>query len=215
MKFLEAITPSGADRGSEETQTDSTLTFYGTASGGGTHASGVVFTITSSKQYSDIYDFCAKANCADGAYPGTGVIEGTDGNLYRTTAGGDGKCVDLNGCGTVFQITPDGVLTTLYSFDGADGEYPEAGLMQATNGTFYGITTNGRAHGDGTIFSRSTGLGPFVKTVPTAGKVGATVIILGTDLTGRRKALVADKTWLERRSAKPARRPCRGLRQIV
>jgi len=37
---------------------------------------------------------------------------------------------------------------------------------------------------DGTVFSLSVGLGPFVKTLPTSGKVAAGVMILGTDLTG-------------------------------
>jgi len=168
-----------------ETSDDSTLTFYGTASGGGTHASGVVFSITSAKKYSDIYDFCAKKNCADGAYPGAPVIEGTDGNLYGTTTGGNGNshCPSLNGCGTAFALTTKGVLTTLHSFDSTDGDDPSGGLVQATNGTFYGTTFFGGTDGDGTFFSISVGLGPFVETVPTVGAVGSSVIILGTDLT--------------------------------
>ena len=36
----------------------------------------------------------------------------------------------------------------------------------------------------GTVFSLSVGLGPFVETQPTSGKVGAAVKILGTNLTG-------------------------------
>jgi hypothetical protein len=42
----------------------------------------------------------------------------------------------------------------------------------------------GGANNDGTVFSLSVGLGPFVETQPTSGKVGAAVKILGTDLTG-------------------------------
>jgi uncharacterized repeat protein (TIGR03803 family) len=56
--------------------------------------------------------------------------------------------------------------------------------MQATDGNFYGVTGWGGANGGGEVFSLSTGLKPFVKTVPTNGKRGATVIILGTDFTG-------------------------------
>ncbi len=55
----------------------------------------------------------------------------------------------------------------------------QAGLVQDTNGTFYGTTWS-----YSTVFSLSTGLGPFVKTVPASGVVGKSVIILGTDLTG-------------------------------
>ena len=58
------------------------------------------------------------------------------------------------------------------------------GLAQATNGAFYGTTSGGGTHNDGTVFSLSVGLGAFVETVPTSGKVGAKVIILGTDLKG-------------------------------
>jgi uncharacterized repeat protein (TIGR03803 family) len=57
-------------------------------------------------------------------------------------------------------------------------------LVQATNGDLYGTTSGGGASGDGTVFSLSVGLGPFVETQTTSGKVGATVKILGSDLTG-------------------------------
>jgi uncharacterized repeat protein (TIGR03803 family) len=58
------------------------------------------------------------------------------------------------------------------------------GLVQGTDGNFYGTTQLGGDYGWGTVFSVSVGLGPFVQTVPVAAKVGAKVMILGTDLTG-------------------------------
>jgi uncharacterized repeat protein (TIGR03803 family) len=61
---------------------------------------------------------------------------------------------------------------------------PTAALVQATNGTFYGTTSTGGTNGDGTVFSISVGLGPFVETLPTSGKVGTRVFILGNNLTG-------------------------------
>jgi uncharacterized repeat protein (TIGR03803 family) len=61
---------------------------------------------------------------------------------------------------------------------------PSAGLVQDTNGTFYGTTQGGGYSNGGTVFSLSVGLGPFVKTYPTSGKVGAKVIILGNNLKG-------------------------------
>ncbi len=86
--------------------------------------------------------------------------------------------------GSIFKITSGGTLTTLHSFNGADGDNVSDGLVQDTNGTFYGTTQFAGANGYGTVFSLAVGLGPFVKTVPTSGKVGAAVKILGTNLTG-------------------------------
>ncbi len=56
--------------------------------------------------------------------------------------------------GTVFRITPDGSLTTLYSFGNfaGDGTYPGASLVQGSDGNFYGTTASGGAFGGGTVF---------------------------------------------------------------
>jgi uncharacterized repeat protein (TIGR03803 family) len=58
------------------------------------------------------------------------------------------------------------------------------GLVQGTDGNFYGATNRGGAGVVGTVFSLSVGLGPFVKTLPASGPVGHVIKILGTDLTG-------------------------------
>ena len=79
---------------------------------------------------------------------------------------------------------PAQTLTTLFSFDGIDGRGPQTPLVQGTDGNFYGTTFYGGTENWGTIFSLSVGLGPFVETNPVAGKVGAKVGILGTNLTG-------------------------------
>jgi uncharacterized repeat protein (TIGR03803 family) len=153
--------------------------FYGTTSGsGGAEGYGTVFKMTPSGTLTTLYRFCAKGDCASGASPFGGLVQGTDGNLYGTTSGEGGSV------STVFSITPSGGLTTLYSFDGADGSAPFAGLIQGTDGSFYGTTIEGGSKNLGTVFSLSVGLAPFVETQPTSGKVGAEVKILGTDLTG-------------------------------
>jgi hypothetical protein len=88
------------------------------------------------------------------------------------------------GVGAIFQVTLSGAFTSLYQLHGSDGATPIGGLMQATNGTLYGTTTDMAEGVAGTVFSFSMGLGPFVRTVPTSGSVGRNVRILGTDLTG-------------------------------
>src|SRR5579872_129296 len=128
--------------------------FYGVTEGGGSNKGGTVFKITPAGTLTTLYNFCTLANCADGASPNE-LAQGSDGNLYGTTSdGGNSQC--QFGCGTVFKITPAGVLMTLYSFcdqtNCADGEFPYAALVQATDGRFYGTTYEGGA-GPGTIFS--------------------------------------------------------------
>jgi uncharacterized repeat protein (TIGR03803 family) len=156
--------------------------FYGTTFGGG-NGNGTVYEVTPAGKLTTIYTFCTKSGCPDGSAPYAGVIQGTDGNLYGTTFGGG-----INNGGTIFKLTTAGTLTTLYSFcsksDCTDGNSPQGGLVQDTNGTFYGTTYYGGTDGIGTVFSVSVGLGPFVKTLPTSGKVGAAIKILGTSLTG-------------------------------
>lgn len=162
---------------------------YGTSYLGGSNRFGYVFKLTPAGQFTRLYSFCSKANCSDGAEPQSELIQGTDGNLYGTTAGLGG-----NPFGTVFEITTTGNLTTLYdfcpqNFDCTDGATPEAGLLQATNGVFYGVTSIGGSSQDcsggcGTIFSVSMGLSPFVQPYPSFGKAGQVIGILGNNLTG-------------------------------
>jgi uncharacterized repeat protein (TIGR03803 family) len=167
--------------------------FYGTTVNGSTnhgvgdhcdYGCGTIFKITPEGTETTLYDFCSLADCRDGALPhGAALVQAIDANLYGTTESGG-----AHGRGTVFKISATGALTTLYSFcsqsDCADGAYPYAGLVQATDGSFYGTTYHGGANGDGIVFSLSVGLGPFVETLSTSGNVGTEVRILGTNLTG-------------------------------
>lgn len=77
---------------------------------------GTFFQITPSGTITTLYSFCALASCADGYSP-SGLIAGTDGNFYGFT---DGLNVDAPG-GTFFQVTPQGALTTIYTFPPAPG----------------------------------------------------------------------------------------------
>jgi uncharacterized repeat protein (TIGR03803 family) len=163
--------------------------FYGTTLNGGTNGAGNVFKMAASGTLTSLYGFCSQNNCTDGENP-NGLVQGSDGNFYGTTplGGAAAGCTNANGCGTAFRLSPSGRLTTLYNFCSqsacADGGYPNATLLQDTNGTFYGTTYAGGAGGFGTVISLSEGLGPFVETQPVSGAVGTAVTILGTNLTG-------------------------------
>ncbi|HEV2381130.1 MAG TPA: choice-of-anchor tandem repeat GloVer-containing protein [Terriglobia bacterium] len=159
--------------------------FYGTTTGGGSSSAcqdgcGTVFKITASGKLTTLHNF----DSIDGAEPIGGLVQATDGDFYGTTGtGGTGYACPYQ-CGTVFEITRSGTLTTLHSFDSTDGATPYDALFQATNGSFYGTTLVGGTSQGGTIFAVSVGLGAFVETVPTTAKVGRTIRILGNNLTG-------------------------------
>jgi uncharacterized protein (TIGR03437 family) len=123
--------------------------FYGTTGYGG--GSGSVFKLTPTGTLTTLHNF--GSTLTDGTNPFTGLIQATDGNFYATTAGG-GASDGVFGQGTIFKINPAGVLTTLYSFGttSTDGSAPHAGLLQATDGNFYGTTAEGGAGGQGTVF---------------------------------------------------------------
>ncbi len=149
--------------------------FYGTTYMGGFDNLGTIFEVTSGGTLAVIHDFGG----FDGEYPTGALVQATDGYLYGTADGGGSGSL-----GTAFEVTLGGTLTTLHSFAGADGENPVGGMLQGTAGDFFGTTNGGGSGGQGTVFNLSTGLGPFVKTLPTSGKVGAAVTILGSSLTG-------------------------------
>jgi uncharacterized repeat protein (TIGR03803 family) len=161
---------------------DANGNFFGTVSSGGSKGYGAIFEITSANQYIVLqsFDFAHE-------HPLEQLTLANDGNLYGTTQGnGEGTNE-----GSILQITPTGVVTPLYTFSNGpcDGANPSSLLLQGTDGRFYGTTVyggaiNGRCGADGTVFQFSNGLSPLVETVPVAGKVGKSVIILGNGLTG-------------------------------
>jgi uncharacterized repeat protein (TIGR03803 family) len=149
--------------------------FYGTTKEGGASGDGTVFKVTPTGTLTTLHSF----DGTDGVNPTSGLVQATDGSFYGTTNSGE-----ANNVGTVFKITPSGTLTTLQNFVCTGGCFPYAGLVQDTNGSFYGTTLGGGTDELGVIFSLSVGLRAFVETQPSYGKVGATIRILGTDLTG-------------------------------
>ncbi len=168
--------PTGADPMGALVQ-DSKGNFFGTtAFGGNTRNDGVVFEFTSQNQYKVLHSFQGY----DGNVPQSQLALASNGALYGVTQGGGGPAL-----GNIYKVTSAGVFKSFYVFRGNEGYDPVYSLFQSTNGLLYGTTNYGPTPCCyGTIFSVSDGMGPLVETVPTAGKVGKHVIILGNGLTG-------------------------------
>ncbi len=131
--------------------------FYGTTYDGGSTGNGTAFKITPRGVATVLYNF----DIPYGTVPRTALVQSTDGNFYGVTSeGGDTSCQPPFGCGTVFELTPDGVLTVLNTIGGAGYPYyltwNVATMLQATDGNLYGGTTGGGID-YGTIFQITDG----------------------------------------------------------
>jgi uncharacterized repeat protein (TIGR03803 family) len=126
--------------------------FYGVTEYGGANNYGTVFKLTPKGSLKTLYSFCSQTGCSDGEYPVGPLAQDAVGNLYGTTSFGGASTY----AGTIFKITPAGSFSTFYAFclqtGCPDGELPFAGLIQATDGNFYGTTENGGKQSGGTAF---------------------------------------------------------------
>jgi uncharacterized repeat protein (TIGR03803 family) len=121
---------------------------YGVAQGPIFSGHGCAFKMALDGTFSVLHCFTGGD---DGDVP-FALIQGGDGNFYGTTAG-LAYFQSGPGYGTVFRMTPAGVVTTLYRFQGgADGIAPDS-LVQTADGTLYGTTAAGGSAGAGTFFS--------------------------------------------------------------
>jgi uncharacterized repeat protein (TIGR03803 family) len=129
---------------------------YGTTSGGGVtgncntaSTSGTFFQLTPNGTLTTLAVFCRLS----GFYPNSPLVQAANGNFYSTT--GQGGVSTQADQGTVYEMTPSGSITTLYSFclqtDCPDGKTP-VGLAQGTDGNFYGMTQLANADYKGTIY---------------------------------------------------------------
>jgi len=157
---------------------DSSGNMYGTTVHGGTSNFGTIFKLTSTGggNYTEsaIYSF---AGGMDGENPYDGLIADTAGNYYGTTANGGGSSNCPDGCGTVFELSPNGSGWTekiLYRFQGPnDGENPNSGLVMDSAGNLYGNTWQGGPGGGGTVYKLTNSGGNWTETtiysVPVSG----------------------------------------------
>jgi uncharacterized repeat protein (TIGR03803 family) len=149
--------------------------FYGTTVVGGAgydpdiaQRDGTVFRVTTNGTLTMLLSF----NGSNGRHPYAGLIQGRDGNFYGTTRGGGVGglyCTGDEGCGTVFKITPNGALTTLVSFNRVNGASPYAGLVQGSDGNFYGTALQGGAQQQGTIFRLAQPPRPLITAITRSG----------------------------------------------
>lgn len=160
---------------------------YGATEFGGAHHSGSVFRITLGGKFTNLYSFCPQSGCSDGLAPSGWLALGSDGNLYGATAQGGAVTNGSDcptGCGTIFSLSRTGNFTKLYNFcslaNCADGFAPLHGMMQGTDGKFYGST----ASIEGTLFSFDMGLSPYIEAQTNFGSVGRQIGILGNNLSG-------------------------------
>jgi uncharacterized repeat protein (TIGR03803 family) len=136
---------------------------YGTTLYGGAANYGTIFKIAKSGiEFSTLHSFGTGAG--DGYYSYARIVEAADGALYGTTYSGGGS-----GFGVIFSIRKDGSgYTVVRSFSGqnGEGENPYAGLIQASDGSLYGLTQYGGQSDVGTIFR-------FTKTSSVALRLAA------------------------------------------
>ncbi len=139
--------------------------FYGTTYLGGGSNLGGVFKMTPAGVLTPLVSF----NGANGEYPFAGLVQGNDGNFYGTT---NPVLFSQTNFGTVFRVTPAGVLNTLVSFNGSNGADSLASLVQGSDGNFYGTTYFGGSGSDGTVF-KMTPAGVLTTLVSFNGANGA------------------------------------------
>ena len=142
--------------------------FYGTTRAGGTNRCrnvdnfcGVVFRVTPTGDESVIYDFGASST--DGFTPSGPLVQGRDGALYGVTSNGG----TFSG-GTIFRVTLGGGYSVLHSFGGSPtaGIVPLGGLVEASNGSFYGTTASGGANQCGNIPQAGNNCGTVFRITP-------------------------------------------------
>jgi uncharacterized repeat protein (TIGR03803 family) len=119
---------------------------YGTTYGGSWSniGGGTAFRITLAGEL----NYLAEFDDETGVGPFDRLTAASDGNLYGTTSRGAGWVLT----GGIFKLTPDGAVTTLALFDGSNGGSPRGGLIEGSDGRFYGMTDRGGTNDAGTIF---------------------------------------------------------------
>lgn len=122
--------------------------FYGTTVSGGLYNAGTIFMVTPNGERTILAHF----NGLNGINPQAALLQASDGNIYGTANyGGTAPGSE----GTVFRLTPDGILTNIVDFVGSNGRWPRSSLVEGDDGWLYGTTKFGGQHDYGTVFKMS------------------------------------------------------------
>jgi len=160
--FTNGFNPSGVTFGADGD-------LYGTTESGGAYGKGTLFRLSADGAMTTLHSFgkwSGNGIPAEPIYPGNTLTLGPDGNLYGTASGGGGGGLGGGGNGTIFRVSTNGTLTTLYAFGSLfsttngystnfDGAYPGP-LTLGADGNFYGTTQQGGSAGSGTVFRMTT-----------------------------------------------------------
>lgn len=160
---------------------------WGTTNEGGELGYGTIYAMTARGLARTMHSFAGVPS--GGRYdntsaPGARLVEGADGALWGTTAfGGLGQSGSSTGYGTIYRYERGGLIETVYQFgqDGAVGRNPQAGLIQASDGNFYGITGFGGVAGNGTVFRLTpqgdvTDMHVFLRGANDGGRIGTELL---------------------------------------
>jgi uncharacterized repeat protein (TIGR03803 family) len=139
--------------------------FYGTTEAGGVcnddQGYGTVYKLAPDGAESVVYAF---KGSSDGSGPAGNLTTDENGNLYGEADGGIGTGCNGTGCGVLFEITPKGKETVLYTFQGgSDGAYPSGDVSRDAAGNLFGTTAFG---GGGTNCDDADGCGTVFKLAP-------------------------------------------------
>lgn len=153
---------------------DAAGNLFGTTQYGASNGKGTVFKISAA---TNALTTLVTFNGTNGDYSIAGLTADAAGNLYGTTqAGGStlGSGPNGLGYGTVFEIAAGtNALTTLHSFNSADGYQPMGDLLADAAGNLYGTTSAGGANGHGTVFEIAAGTHAFTTLYSFSGADGA------------------------------------------
>jgi uncharacterized repeat protein (TIGR03803 family) len=139
---------------------------YGTTEGGGPAMNGTVFKLKRGSNGVWTETMLHMFSGTDGKGPFTGLVMDEAGNLYGTASEGG---TEVAFGGVVFEIAGSGAYKVLYDFCSlshcSDGFLPMGGLTLDRQGNLYGTTSEGGAHGQGTVFELSKSGKTWTETV--------------------------------------------------